>query len=347
MTAQIALAAHPYIVHIRRIPAVFACCALTAACASPPTSTGSSTGSDGGATADGTAAGGGDASQDGASDGTSGPSNDVIDDSDAMDTSARTAADVNKGPCTLPTKWGPALQKMASLALFAKGEGCDLDGDGKPDNQLGAIKGLAGKAIDHSVSSGDVKLVLEALPFATDGTPFELRMLSASLDATNTGCALNTEVCSYTVGTANYDTTTVGGVCGPYTSLKSATIKSGQLAGGGNEFSFVIPIPLGDIKLEIPFHRARISGTVTGTTTWEATTDGKLCGVLPKAALLDALNKVPPEQLASIGGKEAALGLLDSLLPPDLDIDGDGTLDGVSAGFAFTSIGAKVTGISP
>ena len=129
--------------------------------------------------------------------------------------------------------------------------------------------------------------------------------------------------------------------------MKGATITGDKLLGGGKAYGFVIPIPVSGIKLEIPFSHARIEGTVTDKDTWKSTTDGKLCGVIPKKDLDKALDAVPEEQLKPIGGKEAAKNIHNSLLKPDIDLDEDGTNDGISAGFSFTTIGAKVVGITP
>lgn len=143
---------------------------------------------------------------------------------------------------------------------------------------MGALQGLAGDAIKHSVTSGDVKLLFEALPYKTDGTPFELRMPSASLDASNPNCDFNGAICVYTVSDANYDLETKGGTCPPGASLKTAVIEQGKLSGGGPGFGFKIPIPLGGVKLELPFENAHIEGVVVDGTTWQSTSEGKLCG---------------------------------------------------------------------
>ena len=250
--------------------------------------------------------------------------------------------------CSLPKTFGPALQKMNTFKLFPTDQGCDLNGDGVADNSMGSLLGLAGNAIEHSVTSGDVKLILEALPYKTDGSPFELRMLSASLDASNAACLFNEQVCVYTISDANYDlAASTTGTCPPGASLKSATIVNGKLSGGGKGFGFSIPIPLGGVKLGLPFENAQIEGLVSNETTWNATGAGKLCGVIPKPALFAALEQVPEEQLKSVGGKAAAKALLDSLLKADIDLDGDGSFEGVSAGFSFTTIGAQAVGITP
>ena len=237
---------------------------------------------------------------------------------------------------------------MNTFKLFPSEQGCDLTDDGKPDNSMGALVALAGDAIEHSVTSGDVKLILEALPYHTDGKPFELRMLSASLDKSNEDCKFNEQICTYTISDANYDLkANNGGVCPPGASLKTATIVDGKLSGGGKGFGFTIPIPMGGVKLELPFENAMIEGQVQDKTTWKSTGLGKLCGVIPKPALFEALEHVPEEQLKSIGGKAGAKSLLDTLLVADIDLDGDGTPEGVSAGFSFTTIGAKVVGMTP
>ncbi len=250
--------------------------------------------------------------------------------------------------CKLPTKFGPELQKMNTFKLFPTEQGCDLTDDGKADNSMGSLLALAGSAIEHSVSSGDVKLILKALPYKTDGTAFELRMLSASLDPSNKDCQFNEQICVYTISDANYDlAANTNDTCPAGASLKTATIKDGKLSGGGKGFGFAIPIPLSGVKLELPFENAQIEGLVQSASKWKSTGQGKLCGVIPKPALFAALELVPEEQLKGIGGKSGAKAFLNTLLVADIDLDGDGKLEGVSAGFSFTTIGAEVVGITP
>ncbi len=300
-------------------------------------------GADGGSSHTGADADGGSSHLDAAADG-AGENADSSGSSGAADGGG---VDAN-APCTMPTSWGPALRKMSALELLAKGVGCDLTGDGKPENAMGALQAMAGNAIKHSVSSGDVKLILEAVPWKTDGSPIDLRMLSADVDDSNADCKFNEQVCKYTIGAVNYDKDgPKNGACPTTTSMKGATIGGGKLVGGGKDHSFVIPIPITNFKLEIPFVRARIEASVTDDTAWKSTKDGRLCGAIPQKSLHEALEKLPDKDLAALGGKDAVKGILDGLLKPDIDLDGDGTPEAISAGFAFETIGAEVVGITP
>jgi len=85
--------------------------------------------------------------------------------------------------------------------------------------------------------------------------------------------------------------------------------------------------------------QAQLLGTTADKETWKSTTAGQVCGVITKDDLVKALDAVPEEQLASLGGKTVVLGLLNKLLKADIVTpkSSDGKPDAVSVSLDFES----------
>ncbi|HEY8432206.1 MAG TPA: DUF4215 domain-containing protein [Sandaracinaceae bacterium] len=228
---------------------------------------------------------------------------------------------------------------VRSLALADMG-GCDLNGDGTPDNAfqraLGVLAPLLNTFIGMALEGGDISVLLGFLgletPWADDP---DLRVAwlqgnDADGDASN----------NFT-GDGQFwvDPASIGADGSPVTSVQ-ARLASNMLSGGPETIPLPLPIPI-----ELNLYQGHVRGRIVPGAT-PALEDGLLCGgvAVSLLAFLDGalgafgggLETDPPCD----GGAPA--GLLDLIVaggtasiagiplppfratPPDLDLDGDG-----------------------
>lgn len=258
--------------------------------------------------------------------------------------------------CTLPTSWGPQVQKISMLKLLPPTAGCDLDDDGKPNNVMGKMVNLyaaINDAIAEDIAKGNRLLLFESKNWKVDGATFLISLLSGARDASNPDCDLVSETanCKYTVHSTSYATSGTTGPCQPQSTFPDAFVTNGQLTGGGdwNTISgLTLPVfGLFGFEVEMKVAMARVLGTVTDGNAWKSSTDGQICGVVTKTDLETAIEALPDEVLAQIGGKTAALQLINGLLAPDIDLNDDGAKDAISVALGFESVPGQIVGLTP
>jgi hypothetical protein len=255
--------------------------------------------------------------------------------------------------CKLPGEWGPEIQKASKLAVAAGTVGCDLDGDGKPNNAVGAglaaLLKTANDALSKGVKDGSITILMETKKTATDGTDFAVNMLLGDLDASNADCDGTTASCKYTVNPASYDVTKNAETCPAFIAFPNAKIKEGKMTAGGKEQVFTLNLPLQGIVLSLSISQATVEATVTTDPTWSASKDGLICGVITKDALGKAIDAIPEESIASLGlgNKDQVKALIGGFLKTDMDIDGDGTKDAYSVAIQWESVKGAITGLTP
>ena len=129
--------------------------------------------------------------------------------------------------------------------------------------------------------------------------------------------------------------------------MKAANVTNGKLTSlGAPGTPFKITLPLGTgADLELDFYKMRVEGDVTGTTKWQSTKSGKLCGAIRKEQLLAEIQKVPDWFFAQQGlAKGTVVALLNALLTADFDTTGDGKKDASSAALNFTTGPVNILG---
>lgn len=244
-------------------------------------------------------------------------------------------------PCTLPGQWGvggTGIVQKISHATVTQGkvtvdgkeviDGCDLDGDGTPDNFMGKVAGLykdANSLLDQAIAKGDVVLLLDSPGFQGEGKPFDLRVLAGQAGPQPCDLQSADADCAYQVRTKSYDTKAAPGPCPAWSHVDGAV----QLAGQVGATSGVVLSEVaggGVVRLLV----LKMSATVTG-----GTTQGRLCGGIPVLDLAAATAKLP-------GGGTAA-----GPIQPTTDCDGDGVLDCLSFSFDFQTVPGHVTGLVP
>lgn len=252
--------------------------------------------------------------------------------------------------CAMPDLWSVDVQKIASWAVSPAGEGCDLNGDGTPDNQMAKILQFekdANKALQSDLVSGKSVTLFEAKQWNAAGTAFTIGLLRGKLDPIDAGCNLvsNSGNCAYQLFAANYAVASTEAAC-PVKATLSSTVNGMDLLGTFTGKP-VLPVPMLNVPVDVPFALAQVSGTVVGPATWTVTIDGRLCGAVTKFDLGAAFDKLPEDAFPGVGAKAMAKALIINALTPDIDTDGDGVADAISASFDFGTVPGIITGIAP
>jgi hypothetical protein len=249
-----------------------------------------------------------------------------------------------KGSCELPKQWN-LIQKVSKLQIAGAGKGCDLNGDLAVDNAGASIAALANGSLGEGVKNGSLLMLLEATGLKTDGSKFDLALLAGD-KVVDPKCDVTTATCQYQLDEASYDLEAKSAMCPAKVLFDDATIKAGKLKAGDGTQSISLTLPLAGVALTLKISKASILGDVVGVPGWTATKNGLVCGAMTKKSLKDAIDALPAEELAKLGGKEVVLGLLDQLLKPDIDIDGDDKPDLISIALEFETIPGEVTGVT-
>ena len=264
------------------------------------------------------------------------------------------------GACQLPTTFDPT-QRVNELAVGDgghPGEALDVDQDPTTcapagdcesglDNQLwsllGTLAGLTGiqpeDLLQEMVDSGDLNLLFEVRPQADAGLHLGLFYGTEA----NPACNPAGQVCDFWIASSSYDDVT----CLPLVLFDNVVIAGTALTAGGPGYHFTLPVPMGigDQPISLSVNRAMIEATVSLSSngTIQSMT-GVIGGAVPEQAFYDALEAIPADQFPI--DKNLILGMLGMFLNADIDLDGDGTADGVSVGLTFTTGSANIIGIN-
>ena len=236
-------------------------------------------------------------------------------------------------PAKLPHTWSAETNVAVTFTIAQKADGCDLNGDGKPDNALSGVTALVGS----SSSAQTIAFVPDS--FATDGSAFALSAYDVAHDTTIT-CGSTDTWCTYGVDKDSFDIAACDvNACPVVAFTTAATIQNGQLLAK-------LPALMVHTALALPLHNVAVSGEVKGVTHWEATKNGKLCGAvlmtdfaaaLAQSAVAAGLD-MAPDQIKKLAA---------TLVHPDLDLDGDGVMESISAAYVFETAPRAITGYLP
>lgn len=230
---------------------------------------------------------------------------------------------------------------LDSLALADRGQGCDLNGDGSPDNAfvraLGVLAAALGPLIEGAVMDQAILLSFIGLDDPTGANDDDFRI--AWLFGVDTDGDTSNNLTG--AGTFFVDPNTLNADGSPLTSIQSR-VASHVLRGGPED----IPLPVGPFPVELA------QGRIEGTTVADAgelyqIDDGLLCGGISTTLFSligtfagDMLETDPPcdggapasilDLIVAGGTATANFGdgggfpLRFTATPPDLDLDGDG-----------------------
>ena len=254
--------------------------------------------------------------------------------------------------CELPKTWSAGVQGFSSWSIATStSDACDLDGNGTKDNAFGGSIGPFAAQINSGlaaqVKAGTGVFLLDAPKWVTDGSKFDIDVINGNLDQTAGACNPAAQSCSFRAFASSYDIAAKSKVCPAKTVLADATVANGKLTSlgpVGKPFQIVLPLGTG-ADLVLDFHKLRVMGDVTGTSSWQTTKNGRLCGAIRKDQLIQEIDKVPDWFFAQQGLNKATVkALLNALLKLDFDTTGDGKKDAASAALKFTTTGVKVLG---
>ncbi len=262
-----------------------------------------------------------------------------------------------KGGCEAQQAFKDGAVKLISLAIAAEQRGCDLDGDGDPDNSLSAVT----KDVDlnaelaNGIEADLVTMLLEPTHAAWDASPdsFAAALWFGTLAPQSKQCSTTSPdaLCTYTVSRASYDPATLGAECAPWLRFDGLSRNGAEVASPspGKALDMVVPVGTGGWLLQLLGARldAKLSEAVVTGPGLGPRLDGRLCAAVPKADLLLAVDTLPPETIAKFGGVEFVTKVVDGLIEADLDADGDGTADSVSMALEWTAVPARIVGYSP
>ena len=252
--------------------------------------------------------------------------------------------------CSLPDDWPAAVQRVTKLELLDAKHGCDLDDTAKANNSLGKVLTVypfTNGAVADAIASGAISLLLQPTGYNSDGTPFDLQLLAGAPEAAPKPCVDAAPDCAFKVKPASYDlSAATAGTCPALAPIAGAKVVNGALSAGGPGGKINVPVYVVGIPLVAKVADARLSGTVLGGATWNATTAGMLCGAVAMADVAAAVESLPASALDGTGfDKAGVVELVSGLLVPDWDLDGDGKMDAVTAAWSFETVAASAVGV--
>ncbi|MSP23935.1 MAG: hypothetical protein EXR75_01985 [Myxococcales bacterium] len=261
------------------------------------------------------------------------------------------------GTCSAPTDFSATVLKLVSLAVAPRESGCDLDGDGNPNNSLASVLADVdlNAEIAIAVASDRASVLLEATDagWGELGSPFDVSLWFGTLAQESAKCSpANPEAfCTYTVARASYDPATLKTTCETWLRFDGVQ-RTGEIVASpspGSALDMVVPVTVGSWLLQLL--GARFDATATASAGTDPPSgpalEGRLCAAVPKSDLLLAVDTLPADVLAKFGGRNFVRNVLDGALEADIDADGDGVGESVSAAMSWHAVPARIVGYSP
>ncbi|MFH1529545.1 MAG: hypothetical protein ABIK09_02300 [Pseudomonadota bacterium] len=260
------------------------------------------------------------------------------------------AADTSECGCLVT--FSDAVNKVIALQIGLDGHsGSGLDVDGNPgtcapagscsggiDNALSMLGGFANAALASSVTEGQVIFLFEHREFSATGGVYEVVFHIG--EAADDQCDVQATTCPYLVAPDTFSED-----CSPLVSLDNAQINGATLTGGGPGFSFPLVLPISDgVLLELTLFATQVEALVSFEAGKPVALDGVLAGAISKAAMIEALDAVPADQLPL--DKDLIIQMIQGLIQSDIDTDGDGAKDAASVGLPFTAIAGTIIGLA-
>lgn len=242
--------------------------------------------------------------------------------------------------------------KINSLSIGKDGQvgsGVDVDNNaatcapasncsGGIDNTLSAIAGFANDPLADAITSGSIVLLLEHDGYMGNSTPFTVHIYTGG--AVDDTCDIQNSTCEYLV-----DPVLLNEDCEPLVTLGNAKVLGGKLTAGGPGANLPLSLPIAGLAINVTVYNARIDVKVTVAGGKITTLNGVLGGAVKKSELKAAITALPDDTFPAGFDKATIIGFLDILVAEDIDLDGNGTKDAASIGFALTAIGANLVGV--
>jgi len=237
--------------------------------------------------------------------------------------------------CAAPADQGLSFQRVSRLTIpVGNADGCDFDADGKGDNRLGAAFKAFKSQIDNiygtAIADGSlVRLLIGKVP-AGAAVPAKLKL--------QPGKVLGAAKKTFALADDAWNAGTPGtGPCAMVADVGWSNVKleQGALTAGAPGDRLRLPMPLFTVHLEMELRRVSLRAKLGAAWPQSPITGGLICGVWAKDDLEAAIDAIPDKELASLGGKDVVKQIIAGVLTADLDLDGDGTKESISALIAF------------
>ncbi len=271
------------------------------------------------------------------------------------------------GECSYPTEFPGTGLKFTYLKAGTSGhagEAIDVDNDPDTcapsfgcsqgrDNQFAAfLKSIAialggSEPLVESVESGKMVLMFELKEPAVDGTQFMANIYRGQPLLPKEECDFQAETCDFYVLEESFREET----CLPVTSFDNAQMLDGKLTAGGPGFYFAFPFVLGLAEGQAITFTASHTRIIADYELDEegnvVLLDGIIGCAITKEEMLSIAYEIPEDKLPGFLTQEIVAQLLDMVAIPDIDADGDGVKESVSAGMKFTAIPGNLVGLEP
>lgn len=268
------------------------------------------------------------------------------------------------GQCQIPTTFPGDNLKVTWLKMGTSGEAgqaIDVDqqadtcapandcSEGRDNQFAGFLKSIAialggTEPLVDSVEDGKLTLLYEMQDLQTDGSQFTLNIYRGKALAPKDQCNFQTEVCDYEVLLESFNEET----CLPVTTFDNSQLVGDTLVGGGPGYYFAFPFVLGLAEgkaITFMASNTRIVATVQFDEAGKPVQiDGIIGCAIPEADILTIADAIPEDKLPL--PKAVIVALLQSVVNPDIDSDGDGVDDAVSAAMLFTARPGNIVGLA-
>ena len=200
---------------------------------------------------------------------------------------------------------------------------------------------LAGDFIDETIAQnlvdpgGDTSPLIfltELVEPDFDGTEFAMNIYYGGLSWDNPDCDFMQDKCIYQASSLSFNV-----LCEPQVAFDNAKIENGVLTAGGSGFIFPFKATFSNgATTETVLYAARVrADMVTDSDGNILSLKGVMGGAITKENLVDLIMAIPDQYLPL--EKEAIVGLVENI-PQDIDLDGDGSMDGSSIALVFETI---------
>ena len=252
----------------------------------------------------------------------------------------------SSGPCVFDgeTCLGCQGRKVVAMSIAPPESAPDLDGDGSGDSAFAPFSGLLDPVMSQAVQSGQLIWLPQLVGAGMGPEPFTINIVHGTLAAGAEGCQVQTDVCAYDVGKTSYD----GAACVPKLRVDNAVVDpQGHLVAGGVGYDMTAIFNLvPGLNYAYDLHRVTIVGDVTLSGATVTSLAGIVSVAVTKEQVLESVAAAPDGAFGV--SKAQLLALVDDLLVPDVDLDGDGTPELVSMALAIDTNAAtleKVVGL--
>jgi hypothetical protein len=250
---------------------------------------------------------------------------------------------------------GCRIQSLLVGADGTPGQGLDVDGnpatckpdgihsDGTPlcsggiDNQLSLIGEVLNPELDKQLQHGWLHLLVDLRD--PGPAPFRMSFFLGRLPPDAPACDFTSPGCDFQANASQFDA-----ACNPLYAFDNAVLQGTDLSAGGPGSQISLSIPLvGSTVVTLSLYDARLQATASLLGGVVTGVDGVLGGALRKAELFAALAQVPDAELPM--PKDQIYALLNLLLKPDIDLDGDGARESISMGLRIRADRAGIVGV--